>query len=278
MDRRSFIALSGVAAAATPVVRSDPLPMADARWQPDGVGSLARIGVLTPDFDPVPESEIWTMAPNGVSIHAARVTRKGVQAFHDEPNVDEAVEQLADLRPQVIVCAYTSNSYVLGAAADDRFRARLQRRASGIPIVLTCQAATDALRVIGGGRVALFHPPWFTEEMNAKGQDYFRSRGLEVVSCSRISPSRSFTEVQPQEVYEWTRVNTPREAQAVFIGGNGLRSVGAIQALEMTLRRPVLTANQVAFWGALHQVGLASKVKRYGKVFAANTRQLVGAD
>jgi hypothetical protein len=28
-------------------------------WQSDGAGSIARIGVLRPDFDPVPESELW---------------------------------------------------------------------------------------------------------------------------------------------------------------------------------------------------------------------------
>ena len=42
-------------------------------WQPDGAGWRARIGVLTPDDDTVPESEFWTMAPAGVSVSVARV-------------------------------------------------------------------------------------------------------------------------------------------------------------------------------------------------------------
>jgi len=42
-------------------------------WQPDGAGWRARVGVLTPPFDPVPETEFRAMAPEGVSIHAARV-------------------------------------------------------------------------------------------------------------------------------------------------------------------------------------------------------------
>lgn len=29
-------------------------------WQPDGLGYRARIGVLTPNDDAVPESEFWT--------------------------------------------------------------------------------------------------------------------------------------------------------------------------------------------------------------------------
>ncbi len=42
-------------------------------WRPDGAGSSARIGVLTPHMDGVPESEFNAMAPSGVSIHTARV-------------------------------------------------------------------------------------------------------------------------------------------------------------------------------------------------------------
>ena len=42
-------------------------------WQPDGWGWRARIGVLTPHGDIGPECEFRAMAPEGVSIHAARI-------------------------------------------------------------------------------------------------------------------------------------------------------------------------------------------------------------
>ena len=271
MKRRHFINLAGVGAIGTTALSSYPLPAVaqNTRWQPDGAGSRARIGVLTPDFDPVPESEMWAMAPQGVSIHAARVSRnrEGARAFADPPHVDNAAEQLTGLTPQAIVYAYTSSSYALGAEADDLLRARLEKRTRGIPVVLTCPAATEALRTLGARRVAVINPPWFTEEVNAKGMDYFRSRGFEVVLCARITPARLFTEVLPSEVYEWVRTNVPRQAEAVFIGGNGLRAVGVIHALEESLRRPILTANQVALWAALRVAGVTSKISRYGRVF-----------
>jgi hypothetical protein len=43
--------------------------------------------------------------------------------------------------------------------------------------------------------------------------------------------------------------------------------IGAIHALEENLRRPVLTANQVALWEALRVMGTTSKVIHYGSVF-----------
>jgi maleate isomerase len=269
MDRRHFITLAGAGAMEISAHSSYPLPMGDAPpWELDGAGSLGRIGVLTPHFDPVPESEMWAMAPPGVSIHASRVTwSSGPRAFAEPPHVDRAAELLAGLAPRVILYGFTSSSYVLGRQADDSLRARLEKRAGGIPVILTCSAATEALRILGAHRIAVIHPPWFTEELNATGMDYFQAQGFETVLCARITPARPFTEVPPAELYRWARSNVPRHAEAVFVGGNGLRAIGAIHALEESLRRPVLTANQVLFWQALRLVGAASKVTRYGRLF-----------
>lgn len=244
------------------------------QWQLHGAGSIGRIGVLTPDFDPVPESEMWAMAPPGVSIHASRVPWNRItRSFAEPPHVDTATELLAGLTPHVIVYAFTGSSYVLSAEADDSLRARLEKRARGIPVVLTAPAASEALRVLGVHRLALIHPPWFSEEVNADGSDYFGSRGMEVVYCARMTPARPFTEVPPAEVYAWTKANVPQDAEGVFIGGNGLRAIGVIQALEDSLGRPVLTANQVAFWQALRVVGMTSEVSQYGRIFTERAAQ-----
>jgi maleate isomerase len=123
--------------------------------------------------------------------------------------------------------------------------------------------------VLGAKRVALIHPPWFSEDVNAKGMEYFRGQGFEAIFCERMTPARSFTEMRPAEVYEWVRAKTPRQADAVFIGGNGLRAIGAIRALETALRRPVLTANQVAFWAASRVAKVSATVSGYGQIFTA---------
>lgn len=74
INRRQFIAATAVAFAPLGVSESNKV---QPPWEPDGVGSLARIGVLTPDDDPVPESEMRAMAPEGISIHASRVLWNG---------------------------------------------------------------------------------------------------------------------------------------------------------------------------------------------------------
>jgi maleate isomerase len=60
-----------------------------------------------------------------------------------------------------------------------------------------------------------------------------------------------------------------KEADAVLIAGNGLRAIGVIDALEETLGKPVLTANQVTFWRALNMIKNPPHVTQFGRLFKA---------
>lgn len=275
MERRQFLGLTAVGMAGELLVPSSLSAAASLQdWRPDGVGSIARIGVLTPAFDPVPESETGAMAPKGVSVHAARVRwqHEDARLFADPSRVDSAVELLAAVKPHAIMYAFTSSSYVLGAAGDEALRTRLERVASGVPVILAAEAASAALRAVNAQRVAIIHPPWFSEESNDRGRAYFQSQGFVVVSCARLLPLRDFQEVPPAEVHRWAAATVPKDAEAALIAGNGLRAVGVIHALEDTLRRPVLTANQVTFWGALRRIRTQTPVSQFGRLFRAARR------
>jgi maleate isomerase len=164
-------------------------------WQSDG-WAQTRIGVLTPHADVGPESEFGAMAPAGVSIHAARVplgaykpggtmgqtiANDPVRAFADPPLVDDAAELLAAAPLHAIVYGFTRSSYVRGAADDRALKARLQSRTRGIPVVIPCQAAVQALTVLAAKRIALISPPWFSADLNQHGVRYFQDQGFEVV-------------------------------------------------------------------------------------------------
>lgn len=125
-----------------------------------------------------------------------------------------------------------------------------------------------ALRVLGAHRLALIDPPWFSAELAAMGAAYFRSHGVEVVHAAPAGLPSDQRLVHPGQLYEWAREHVPASAEAVFIGGNGFRAVGVIRVLEEDLGRPVLTANQVAFWQALRLAGVQATVTGYGVLFA----------
>ena len=270
MQRRHFLTAAAVGSVGASIAPLRLPQLQEVAWQNDGAGTVARFGVLTPDFDPAPESEMWAMVPRGISIHAARVARSGGPGarFVEPPHVDEAVDRLVELAPRAILLAYTSSSYALGAEADGQVRTRLEQRAKGIPVIFAAAAAMTALRQLKVRRISVIHPPWWSAESNDQGIAYWRAAGFDVLQCIRMQPARLLSEVAAAEVFEFVSAHTPSAAEAVLLGGNGLRAVGAIQALEARLRKPVLSANQVLLWEALRGVGRAERVTDYGSIFA----------
>ena len=253
-------------------------------WQPDGWGQT-RIGVLTPHADIVPEAEFNALAPDGISIHAARIPFGGyrpggtmdptiadnpVRAIADPPAIDDAAEMLAMAPLHAIVFGFTSSSYVRGAADDAALKSRLEARTRGIPVVIPCAAAAGALSALSAKRVALVSPPWFSAEIAQQGVCYFESQGVEIVYSARAGLTSDQQAIQPEQHYDWVRSHVPKNAEAIFIGGNGFRAIGVIKALEDSLDRPVLTANQVAFWCALCLSGARASVTNYGRIFELN--------
>jgi maleate isomerase len=251
-------------------------------WQPDGWGFRARLGLLVPHAAIGSESELAAMAPNGVSVHATRVPlgvmRAGgamdptialepVRAFADPPLVDDAAELLAAAPLQAIGFAFTSSSYVRGAADDEVLRQRLEKRTRGIPVAICSASAVLGLRAVGAHRIALVDPPWFSPELTALGVDYFSGQGFEIVHAAPAGLPSEQRAINPGQLFEWVRQHVPAEADAVFISGNGLRAVGVIQALEEDLRVPVLTTNQILLWHLLRLAGTQAPVVGYGRLF-----------
>ena len=189
-------------------------------WQPDGWSWRARIGVLVPHGDIGPESEFQAMAPEGVSVHAARVplgayapgaargamdrviANDAVRAFAEPPLVDDATELLAASPLHAVAFAFTSSSYVRGADDDAKLKARLEARTRGIPVIVTCTAAVLALTTLGVKRLALIHPPWFSAELDGQGATYFQGQGFEVVHSGPAALPSDQRAIHPGQLYE----------------------------------------------------------------------------
>ncbi len=251
------------------------------KFQPDGWGSKARIGLITPHMDIVPEREFQTLAPSDISIHVARVPlgwRGGsesaligldaVRAFADPPYVDDAVEMLAAAPLDSIAYGFTSSSYLLGPDGDIKLSKRLEGGSQGLPIVIPCQSVLLALQTLGINKLTMINPPWFPEELTDMGANYFRTSGVDVV-CAESARGLATDQLSmtPEKVFEWVRSNVPDATECVFLGGGGLRAISVIAALEEDLSKPVITANQIAFWHAIRLAGVKESIGGYGEIF-----------
>jgi maleate isomerase len=99
------------------------------------------------------------------------------------------------------------------------------------------------------------------------GVDYFSGQGFAIAYAASVGVPSEQRAINPGQLFEWVREHVPAGADAVYIGGNGLRAVGVIEALEEDLRIPVLTANQVLLWHLLRLAGTHAPVAGYGRLF-----------
>jgi maleate isomerase len=241
--------------------------------KPDGSGWRAHIGVLTHADQTISESEFWTMAPEGVSVETARVPFSDYRTYADPPGPDNATKVLASLQLQCIVYAFTAGSYLLGPGGERTLIDRLQESSQDIPVIMPGCSAVAAFKALEAKRIALFHPPWYINDMDSKGVAYFSNQGFTVVDACHFAPEVDVphpnfgSAVGPDEMYAWIRKRVPSNIDSLFIAGNGWRTIGVISALEEDLGLPVLTASQAGFWCALRLAGIRAEVKGYGQLF-----------
>lgn len=255
-------------------------------FAPDGWAYRARVGLLVPDVDIGPESEWAAMAPPGVSIHASRfrfpiemlrkekdrIGEDAVRFVAEGGPLDDATSLFGEALIDVVALAFTSTSYLGGAGADARIVERLGELSRGRPVVTTGQAMLDALAALGAERIMLVDPPWFPAELSERGGVWLERAGFEVAAALPAGLPSGQDNIHPGHLYRWIRANLAEGTEAIAIGGNGFRAVGAVEALEADLGLPVITANTALLWHTLKALGLpTSEVARYGRLFVLET-------
>jgi maleate isomerase len=242
------------------------------------VDVVIRIGVLTPHEVPGPEVEFAAMAPGHLATRVVRITAAerpdtgapvspaALGPLTTAPTLDRAAGQLLADPVDVIGYASTTSAYTIGFEAETAMVSRLSQL-TGHPVAATCASAVSALRGLEVRRLALVGAPWFDPEFSDLGAAYFSSQGFDVVSSQSAGLSQDPDMIESAAVCEWISRHVPDASEAVFIGGNGFRAAGAIQALEAAIGRPVLTSNQVLLWQLLAHADASLEINDYGQLY-----------
>jgi maleate cis-trans isomerase len=234
----------------------------------------ARLGFLIPPGTPTVEREMFAAVPEGVSVHFNRMIAQGAvgtlqnlqqRAASQLANLDQTVDMLASVEPDVIVLAHTATSYTLGRQGDAELCERMQAR-TGIPFISALGSAAAALALLGVRKVAIGTP--YDQALTLRSKEVLEQYGFEVVNAQCLPDVKCIFDEPPRRVYGLIREVNRSEADAVFVSGVGLPTLSVLGAAETDLGKPVLSSACAMLWRALGTAGIATPVSGCGRLLA----------
>lgn len=234
----------------------------------------ARLGFLIPPGTPTVEREMFRAAPDGVSVHFNRMTARGAvgslqnlqqRAASQLANLDQTVDMLASVEPNVIVLAHTATSYTLGREGDRELCQRMADR-TGIPFISALGSAAAALKQLDVRRVAIGTP--YDQALTLRSKEVLEQYGFEVVNAQCLPDVKCIFDEPPRRVYGLIREVNRSNADAVFVSGVGLPTLSVLGAAEADLGKPVLSSAGAMLWNALGTAGVATPISGCGRLLS----------
>ena len=230
-------------------------------------GWRAKIGLLVPMTNTTIEPEFNKLAPDGVSIFAARLPTLGVDTVESllemQKHLEEACDRLA-INPDIIVYGCTTGSLVKGVGFDKEIARKIEDT-SRVPATTTSTAVVDAFLRMKIKQIVIGTP--YNDELNEREVNFLEKSGFTVLNVKglNLSPSER-REKDPIVAYRLAKEVFHPRADGVFISCTNFRTIEIIEKLERDLNRPVITSNQATMWKALRIVGINDHIKGYGKL------------
>jgi len=230
----------------------------------------ARIGFLIPPTNPTVEKEMFELAPEGVSVHFARMVAKGPVGTLDNlhqraashlEHLGETIEMLASVEPDVIVLAHTATSYILGPKGERELTARMEKL-TGIPFISALGSAVKAFEVLGIKKISVGTA--YDQALTQKGKTTLEAHGLQVLHAECLPHVKCIFDEPEKRVYSLAKSANRAQSQAVFLSGVGLPTIGLLEALEDDLNKPVISSCSAMMWNALRVAGVGSPVFGFG--------------
>jgi maleate isomerase/arylmalonate decarboxylase len=247
--------------------------MSDAgRRHPAAYGWRAKIGVIVPPTNTVNEAEWNLMAPDGVTIHAARMalhldtsSDTGKAALYAD--VERAASDLAEAGLDAIAYGCTAGSMVQPASVLSDFMTKV----TGTISVTTAASILTALGALGAKHIAVATP--YHDALNAHEARFLEAAGFDVVHIQGLGIGAGGPEEYPQiartdlgDIKDHIVSADRAGAEAMLVSCTDFPVLGLIAGLEQELGKPVITSNQATFWAALRAAGINDRFENYGKL------------
>lgn len=237
------------------------------------LGERGRIGLILPAVNTIAEPEIYSILPEGVTAHTARMYAP-VDIIDEEnfihkcdvgcSNAEKAANELATAKVDVYAFTYTAGSFYRGAGWDEEIARRIEE-VGGAPCVVTANAAVQALKLMGITCIGVGSP---YAVANRLLKAFLEQKGMIVTKIEGlILPTAVHVGRQPLMKFEELvrKVNTP-DTEGVFISCTNFATLAKIDAMEKEISKPIITANQATFWASLRRIGIKDQISGFGKL------------
>jgi maleate isomerase len=237
------------------------------------LGERGRIGLIVPAMNTVVEPEIYSILPEGVTSHAARMyapvdisSEEGFVKMCEEgcSNGEAAARELATAKVDIYAFAFTAGSFFKGAGWDEEIAKRIEK-AGGAPCIVTATAAALACKTMGLKKIGIGSP---YAVANRRLQGFFEQKGFTVTKIEGlVLPTAVHVGRQPVDQFEHIAraANTP-DAEGIFVSCTNFATLAKIDALEKELGKPVISSNQATFWATLRKMGIQDKINGFGSL------------
>lgn len=238
--------------------------------------NLGRVGIIVPSSNTNLEPDCNLLLPSGVSVHFTRLggydkdVTPGINEMRTlaMSSVDEILELLIAAKVDVIGYGCASATLSCGLKFDQQLRESMEAKA-GVPVVTVAGAMVEALTALNAKNIGFTSP--YVSDLNRQSARFFEEADIQVVNFADHPKALSSVEqgnMTPQDVFELGCIADHPDADAIAIGCTDFRAVEAIEALEKTLGKPVVTSNQALIFACLTRIGVdMTHIKNAGRLF-----------
>ena len=236
---------------------------------------MATVGLLYPghsaeDDFPTLEARVDGAVRLPVVITSVGEDAHQVDALLDlgsDERLADGATQLADAKPDAVMWACTSGSFVFGPDGA-RNQVSAVAAAAGVPASSTSIAFVDALRHLRIRRVAIAAS--YPDDVAQHFVRFLTAGGAEVVSMGShdIYTAAEVGTLSPDQVVAMVTATDHPDAEAVLVPDTAMHTLAIIDKLEAAVGKPVLTANQVTVWKGLQLLGPVPPLPGLGTLFA----------
>jgi maleate isomerase len=212
------------------------------------LGRTARLGLIIPQLDLLSEPLFSSLLPDGVSIHTARMRRRGPVSSASLEAMNANLQDAIDLLPTPYIDAVVYNCTMGSLLYEpDKLKVEISERA-GVAAISTTSSVVEALRHLKIKELCLISP--YSDELNKAEIAFFERTGFSVCQLGgeNLHDAIEMARVAPEEISAWTRKAWTPECKGVFITCTGLRSSDYICELEAQLGVPVITSSSAVLW------------------------------